>query len=82
MKLILISWSARVLNTHVATQVFLVTRIGNDEFRRDMLKWLSLTNLQKKEFDRFIYLTSKLLDRHYQALFMSTNLHKTTLTHS
>ena len=47
-----------------------------------MLKWLSLTNLQKKEFDRFIYLTSKLLDRHYQALFMSTNLHKATLTHS
>ena len=47
-----------------------------------MLKWLSLTNLQKKEFDRFIYLTSKLFDRHYQALLMSTNLHKATLTHS
>ena len=62
-----------------------VTRaLLNDQFRKDiMLKELSLTNLQKDEIDRFIYLTSKTLHsylplkeehvRHNQAPFVSNN---------
>ena len=56
----------------------------NDQFRKDiMFKKLSLTNLQKDEIDRFIYLTSKTLRsyfplkekhvRHNQAPFVSNN---------